>query len=615
MKKIIIILLLLWPMVIFSDNQTPERVLVIHSYSESYNWTNRLTQGILDYQPKDADIRIEYMDSKNYYSEEDLQVFHDYMAYKYSHISFDVIITTDNRALQYILEHRDFYGHTPVFFAGVNSMDDFDFSAHEDLYGIIETLSIQDTLEAAKDLKPNLRTIHVVVDSSVTGQSTRNEITKAIDSHYNLVFYDDKTLEEIEFSLRHIDDEEAIVLLAFYIVDPRGFSIDTHIMTERVTQASTVPVFGLYEFSFNFGIVGGKLLSGYEQGKRLVELMDAYYQGSYENRYIETNEVNQNMYDYELLKKFNLQTNEIPKDAIVINKPESFVERYGDILLYVTLIILILIIYIIALRYQVKHQTTKNIIMNQRLSEKEKLASLGEMMNRISHELNTPLGNSIITANYIRKTNNEILEEFNDGKLSKSHLIEKLSGIDYSTNMLEESLEKANELMKAFKVFSDHNDHDNENYFDLVYYLRNLIKTYAPLLHNQGHVIKLKTDDNIVIYGHTKDYYRIFNHLIRNSIDHGFKDLRDKTITIDLSQTNSNLVIKVSDNGIGVSEKVLDNIFKPLYKSESSHHGLGLSQVKEIVTALDGEITCQSNPNKSFTTQIKIPITKKKYEN
>jgi signal transduction histidine kinase len=235
-------------------------------------------------------------------------------------------------------------------------------------------------------------------------------------------------------------------------------------------------------------------------------------------------------------------------------------------------------------------------------------------MNRISHELNTPLGNSIITANYIRKTNNEILEEFNDGKLSKSHLIEKLSGIDYSTNMLEESLEKANDLMKAFKVFSDHTDHDNENYFDLVYYLKNLIKTYAPLLHNQGHVIKLRADDNIVIYGQTKDYYRIFNHLIRNSIDHGFKDLRNKTITIDISQSDSNLVIKVSDNGIGVNEKALNNIFKPLYKSENSHHGLGLSQVKEIVTALDGEIICQSSPNKSFTTQIKIPITKKKYE-
>lgn len=614
MRKLLLILLLLWPIITFSDYETPDTILVIHSYSESYNWTNRLTQGILDHQNREADIRIEYMDSKNYYSEEDIQIFHDYMVHKYSHMSFDAIITTDNHALQYVLNHRDFLGHSPVFFAGVNSIDDFDFNQHKDLYGIIESVSIEETLEAAKAMKPNFRNIHVVVDSTITGQSTRKEIDKAIDSHYNVIHYEDKTLEEIEFALRQIDDEEAIVLLAFYIVDPSGFSIDTHLMTQRITQASTVPVFGLYEFSFGHGIVGGKLLSGYEQGKRLIQLMDNYYKGQYPNNLIETNQVNYSMYDYKLIEKYALDDSKLPKDALIINKPASFLDQYKDILLYIFIVIFILFVYILALRYQVKHQTNKNIIMNQKLNEKEKLASLGEMMNRISHELNTPLGNSIITANFIRKTNNEILEEFNEGKLSKSHLIEKLTGIDYSTVMLEESLEKANELMKAFKVFSDHTDHDKESYFDLVYYVRNLIKTYAPLLHTHGHTIKFTSDESIIVYGHTKDYYRIFNHLIRNSIDHGFKNQENKTIKISMTKINGDLSITLEDNGHGVNEKTLSNIFKPLYKSEKNHHGLGLSHVKEIINNLDGKITCNSELHQSFTTKIRIPLVQSKNE-
>ena len=613
MRKILLTFIILLSFVAYSDTNSPKSILVINSYNEGYNWTNQLTKGILENQPADADLRIEYMDGKNYYAAEDLEAFHQYMVYKYKNITFDSILITDDLALNYILEYRDFYNNAPVFFAGINSADNYDFDKHDNLYGIIEKVSIEETIETVRSLKPSLRTIHVVVDSSPTGEATKTEILKVLDSHYTVIFYDDKTIEEIEFNLKSIDDKDTIVLLAFYVVDPRGISFDTHIMSERITNASSVPVFGLYNFSFGYGIVGGKLISGYEQGKRMMEILNEYYLGYYTENHIESSESNIHKYDYNRLRYFDLNVNKLPNNFVIVNQPESFFSEHKVVILYSLIIIMVLIIYILLLNYQVKFQTNKNVLFNKKLNESDKLASLGEMMYRISHELNTPLGNSITTASYISKINNDLIEEFNEGKLSKSHLLERLSNIEYSSELLITSLDQANDLMNAFRIFSEHNDNDVMTSFDLTYYLKNLIKTYYPLLNNHGHHIILTADETMIIAGQTKDYYKIFNHLIRNSIEHGFTSLENKEIHIDLKHVKKEIIISYNDNGIGVPEKELNNILKPLYGSRNKNSlGLGLSQVNEVVMKLHGNIKCHSQPNEGLTIKITIPEHMKK---
>lgn len=612
MKKLIIILFFILTSTAIAADTSPETILIINSYNEDYTWTNNIMNGILG-QLDDVDVRIEYMDVKNFYSEEDIEAFHNLMVHKYKDYTLDAIITTDDAAFSYVMKERAFYDHTPVFFIGVNSKDNYPFDNYEKVYGIIEAVSVVDTINTAKTLLPSLKTIHVVVDSTPTGLATKQVITEVLDPHFDVVFYDNKTLDDIEFNLKRIQDNNAIVLLAYYIVDPRGIAFDTDIMSDRITAASSVPVFGLYNFSIEHGIVGGKLISGYDQGIRITELIAKYFQGQLGQRYIESNEANVYKFDYPIMKQFNFKENKLPESSIIINQPVSFFVKHRNVILASITIIIFLISYIIVLKHQVKYHTEKNILYNKKLSEADKLASLGEMMYRISHELNTPLGNSITTASYIAKTNSELTKQFNSGKLSKSMLLEKINNIEYSSELLLSSLSDANELMEAFRVFSEHNEEENVTNIDLNYYVKNLIRTYSPLLKSHQHTIVLDSRDSIIIKGKTKDYYKIFNHLIRNSIEHGFKDLNGRKITIELHQDKKQLVIVYSDNGRGISERDMAHIFKPLYSTKGkNHHGLGLSQIKDTIATLNGTIDFQSKLSQGVNIYISIPMILKK---
>ncbi|MCH4889132.1 HAMP domain-containing histidine kinase [Acidaminobacter sp. JC074] len=609
MKKILLILLAFMFSFTLAEGQNPERILIINSYNEGYNWTSETMNGIMDTIDQNLDVRVEYMDAKNFYSDEDIRAFHKLMVHKYSDLKIDAIITTDDAAFKYAINNRDFYGNAPIFFVGINSADAYNFDDYQNVYGIIEEVSIEETIDTATTLMPVLRTIHVVADSSPTGQSTTAEIKKKLSSHFNVVYYDNKTLDEIEFALRQIDDPNAIVLLAFYIVDPIGTSYDTNIMTERITQASTVPVFGLYDFSFNHGIVGGKLTSGYEHGKAINTIMTNYFAGELKDNLIKTFDANLHKYDYSALKAAGFTDRHLPENSLIINKPQSFIERHANVIWASVLIVTILVVYILVLRYQVKYQHQKNVLYNSKLDEADQMASLGQMINRISTELNEPLGNSLTNASYIVKSNEQLLNQFNDGKLSKSLLLEKLNHIEYSSDMLMKSLTSANELISAFQVFSDHHENDDTDKFDLNFYLKNLITTYAPLLSTHKHRIILISKDNLIIKGKKREYYKIFNNLIQNSIEHGFKGLEHKEIRIELIQKQETLLINYHDNGNGIQEKELNNIFKPLYSMKGKeHHGLGLSQIKDIVSSHKGTISCHSTPHEGFFLKIELPL-------
>jgi len=611
-KSVLILIIIMIISVSYAESIVPKSILIINSYNESYNWTNDIMNGILDNLDQTLDIRVEYMDAKNRYTKEDIEVFSSFMTYKYSAHEFDAIITTDDYAFQYALGQQYLlFDKTPIFFTGVNSKEGYDFDTLENVYGIFEKASIQETIDVAQKLNPNLREIHLIIDQSISGEKTQLEVKQVLEAHFNVVTYDGLTLDEITTSLASIDSKEAIVLLAYYIVDPSGIFHDTNVMTKKISEAANIPVFGLYDFSMHHGIVGGKLISGYEQGKRITTIMSNYFTGIYHNQYIETNESNIHKYDYEELKVYDFDVLKLPKGSIVFNQPETFFNKNKEVLLGSMIIVVVLLVYIILLRKQVSFHTKRNIIYHKQLNESDKLASLGEMIFRISHELNTPLGNSITNATYIEKLNTDLLDHYNNGKLSKTMLIEKLSQIKHSSGLLNTSLNTANELMTAFRVFSEHNANDKEIVFDLNYYLKNLIRTFNPLLANHNNRILLHVDENLFIVGQTKNYYKIFNHLIRNSIEHGFENLEYKEICIEVQQSKKELFIKYTDNGVGIDNKNADNIFKHLYSTKhGTHIGLGLSQVKQIISDMNGEMKFITTINEGVDIHIKLPLIK-----
>lgn len=121
--------------------------------------------------------------------------------------------------------------------------------------------------------------------------------------------------------------------------------------------------------------------------------------------------------------------------------------------------------------------------------------------------------------------------------------------------------------------------------------------------------------EQIAIMGDERLLSRAIQNLISNSINHNESGC---TISVNLEVNRNNLILTISDNGKGISEKELEKIQSTPHYLQSTddrldlRHGLGLLLVKEIVSIHKGTVSISSELNKGFSTTISLPIKSQK---
>lgn len=103
-------------------------------------------------------------------------------------------------------------------------------------------------------------------------------------------------------------------------------------------------------------------------------------------------------------------------------------------------------------------------------------------------------------------------------------------------------------------------------------------------------------------------YMRILNNLLQNIITHSHAD----RIEIALLEENRNMIIRLTDNGIGIEKEDLIHIFERLYKCDKGRSekgsGLGLAIVKQLIEKMDGTIAVKSIPGKGTVFTLLLPL-------
>jgi signal transduction histidine kinase len=99
-------------------------------------------------------------------------------------------------------------------------------------------------------------------------------------------------------------------------------------------------------------------------------------------------------------------------------------------------------------------------------------------------------------------------------------------------------------------------------------------------------------------------------NLISNAIRYHNQYVENPYVSLTAEQTDKNLHLKVTDNGIGMSNETREKIFDMYYRGSdrSSGSGLGMYIVKEMVTRLGGQITIESELGKGCSIEITVPL-------
>jgi ligand-binding sensor domain-containing protein/signal transduction histidine kinase len=257
------------------------------------------------------------------------------------------------------------------------------------------------------------------------------------------------------------------------------------------------------------------------------------------------------------------------------------------------------------------HQHLKET--QNKLVQSEKMASLGALVAGIAHEVNTPLGTTLVAISGTATTLHGLKNAIDNQSLSKSQLEATTSeAIEYAELALRTAT-RAADLISTFKTIAVRVDNEQSVSIDLALWLADSVSLLRTRLAAAGVQLQLEVPPGIRLEVVADALQEALIQIYANVLDHafcdGFCDERQGLLCIKARQDlNGDITIMISDNGQGIAAKHLAKVFDPFFTTKSGvgrHVGLGLHVAFNHVTQrLKGEIGIASTKGQGTTVTI-----------
>ncbi|MFH2131695.1 MAG: PAS domain S-box protein [bacterium] len=251
------------------------------------------------------------------------------------------------------------------------------------------------------------------------------------------------------------------------------------------------------------------------------------------------------------------------------------------------------------------------------LVEAEKMAALGSLVAGVAHEINTPVGVAITAASLLAEKTQTFNERYQSGDMKRSDLEAYVKTANDSTTYVLSNIMRAADLIRNFKQVAVDQSSEERRTFKIKDYFQKVLLSLQPKLKRTEHQVRIDCREELEINSYPGSFSQIITNLVMNSLIHGFENIDSGLIVFDISRNNGTLYIRYSDNGAGMDESTVKNIFDPFYTTKRGQggSGLGLHIVYNIVTqTLGGEIHCDSKRSEGTVFNITIPVDKEKQD-
>ncbi|TAE79222.1 MAG: hybrid sensor histidine kinase/response regulator [Oscillatoriales cyanobacterium] len=263
--------------------------------------------------------------------------------------------------------------------------------------------------------------------------------------------------------------------------------------------------------------------------------------------------------------------------------------------------------------------------------QQEKLSALGQLVAGVAHEINNPLSFMVSNIAPAKEYLAEITEVLS---LYQKHYPEPPSDIaikikdidlefvieDFShlLNSMQIGTERIKDISLSLRNFA-RSDGDIPSAIDLQETLDSTLLLLKHRLKNQGSRPDIEVIQNYGELPPIKCYpgpmNQVFMNLLANAIDAvedaWEKDHRPLRITISTEVLRESAMVRIADNGLGMTDEIQQHLFEPLFttKAVGKGTGLGLSIARQIVTDKHcGKLFCKSIAGKGTEFAIELPI-------
>jgi signal transduction histidine kinase len=263
----------------------------------------------------------------------------------------------------------------------------------------------------------------------------------------------------------------------------------------------------------------------------------------------------------------------------------------------------------------------QNAALNQALTQlqeaqtelvrQEKLASLGQMVAGVAHEINTPLGICVTATSHLVQELKLTKEELAAGEMTEDSLNTFFDVVDQSLRIMTTNTQRAAALVRSFKQVAVDQSSDNIRNFNLCKYVGEILLSLQPKL--KGRPVKVAVDcpADLEVDSFPGAVSQIVTNMVVNSLVHGFERDQPGNITIRARLEEDNMVaFEYGDDGAGMDAETLAKLFDPFFttKRGSGGSGLGAHILYNLVTgSLGGSLRVESSPGKGLQYFVRFP--------
>ena len=213
------------------------------------------------------------------------------------------------------------------------------------------------------------------------------------------------------------------------------------------------------------------------------------------------------------------------------------------------------------LEIKIKEEVDKNIKIQKQLFTAEKISSMIEMINNISHQWRQPLSIiSTVSSGMLLKKEYGLLDdkEFRDNCI-----------------MIDNNVQFISKTIDNFRNFIDNDN--NKKVFDLENAIEDFLNLVSALITNDHINIILNLEKDIKINGYENELIQCFINIFNNARTAlNERKIEEKLIFITTSIEDNKVIIIIKDNAQGISEEIMNKLFEPYITTKHQSQGIGL---------------------------------------